>query len=124
MTLRVELLFGNFDEQNYRCLFGEFLGLGYETHSATTETVRVYDDSGRELLIAADLFLRPRTTWQTTASLPREPIAWWDAPRSRPSCFGAIFPSFMAGLPSLATGKRSSSASIFLVNVFLLPQWS
>jgi peptidoglycan/xylan/chitin deacetylase (PgdA/CDA1 family) len=108
MTLRVELPLGYFVEQNYvaRCLFGEFLGLDYETHSSATEAVRVYDDSGRELLIAADLFLRPRDTWLTTASLPREPIAWWDASEIPAKLLQRNLP-VLYGRPSLTRDGQS-----------------
>jgi hypothetical protein len=108
MTLRVEVPFGYFEEQNYiaRCLFGEFLGLEYETHGAATEAVRIYDDSGRELLIAADLFLRPRNTWLTIASLPREPVAWWDASEIPTRLLERHLP-VLYGRPFLARNEQS-----------------
>jgi len=108
MTLQVEVPFGYFDEQDYvaRCLLGEFLGLAYETHRAAAETIRIHDGSGRELLIAADLFLRPRDTWLTEASLPREPIAWGDALEIPARVLERRLP-VLYGRPSLARDEQS-----------------
>lgn len=81
MILKVELPGGYSHEQDYvaQCLLGDFLGVQYEVaQAAAGRWVRIHDGVGHELLIAADLFMRPRSTWLTRASLPREPLAWWD----------------------------------------------
>jgi peptidoglycan/xylan/chitin deacetylase (PgdA/CDA1 family) len=81
MRLIVEFPVGYDAEHSYvaQCLLGDFLGLEYEAYEAAAqERVRIHDGMGRELLIAADLFARPPSTWLTAASLPREPLAWWD----------------------------------------------
>jgi len=81
MALKVEFPSGYDDEQSYlaQCLLGDFLGLEYEVdQTAAQQWVRIHDGVGHELLIAADLFTRPPSTWLTAASLPPEPLAWWD----------------------------------------------
>jgi hypothetical protein len=81
MRLKVEFPIEYDDEQRYlaQCLLGDFLGLEYEVgQAAAQQRVRIHDGLGYELQIAADLFTRPPSTWLTAASLPREPLAWWD----------------------------------------------
>ncbi len=81
MRLKVEFPIEYEDEQRYlaQCLLGNFLGLEYEVgQAAAQQGVRILDGFGHELLIAADLFTRPPSTWLTAASLPQEPLAWWD----------------------------------------------
>ena len=81
MRLKFEFPVGYDDEHSYlaQCLLGDFLGIEYELNpTAGQQRVRIHDGMGRELLIAADLFTRPPSTWLTAASLPLEPLAWWD----------------------------------------------
>lgn len=80
MILKVEFPSGYEAEQNYilRCLLDDFLGIKYEAAPGPTRSVRIFDGTGRELEISADLFNKPRATWLTHGCLPREPISWWD----------------------------------------------
>src|SRR2546423_4311971 len=81
MVLKVEVPLGYEKEQAYiaRCLLRDFLGLEHEVTARPIQRVLIHDGDGRELSIAADLFTRPSHTWLTAGSLPREPLAWWNA---------------------------------------------
>jgi hypothetical protein len=109
MVLKVEFPGGYDDEQSYlaQCLLGDFLGLEYEIdRAAAQQQVRIHDGVGHELRIESDLFTRPSNTWLTLASLPREPLAWWDASEIRAKLLNHRLP-VLYGSPSFTRDDRS-----------------
>lgn len=71
------------EERGYIChvLFGEFLGLAFETVVEDRQDVRItkWDDPlGQELVLADVLFQTASQHWLTVAALPLQPLEWWD----------------------------------------------
>lgn len=68
-------------ERTYICqvLFGEFLGIEWRLSPEERPDVAVrLDGQPGEIRLAEGLFAMPEHRWLTAASMPPEPLAWWD----------------------------------------------
>lgn len=94
----------------YDVLLRGFLGLDYCMQAHVGAHVRItlqgdpYDTS---LLVADVLFQTPPDQWLTAASLPRQPLAWWDS-----SCF----PGTIQGVPRkvpIIYGRAGAGSALY-----------
>ncbi len=111
-------------EREYIChvLLKEFLGLEFHIEYRDADDWIICDEQGNNSLVLPDLlFKTPKKQWLTTNSLPRQPLAQWDAEQSgfKFNLIDKKIPVIFGNLDFFSSQRRSSYSKKYQKTVTL-----